>query len=54
MGMLGFDRKSIRKNIRDVLASVHIKETGKLISAKSVLAKTKAAFEMPVFAPVAA
>lgn len=52
--MLGFDRESIKKSIRDVLVGVHIKEADKLISAKSVLAKTKAAFEMPVFAPVAA
>ena len=54
MGMLGFDRKSIKENIRDVFADKHVKQVSNFISAKSVLAKTKAAFEMPVFAPVAA
>ena len=51
---IGIDGKYHQGFIRDVPAGMHVNLTGKFISANNVLAKTKAAFEMPVFAPVAA
>ncbi len=52
--MPGFDREQARKSIRDVPVGWHINHADNPISAKNTVAKAKAAFSMPVFAPVAA